>query len=90
MKKVNGDKVRRSESEWRDIFKRHAGSGLSNEAFCEKEGIAKSSFSKWRKRLKCKQNSRKGGFVEVLPEKSEQPPLRVEIQFPNGSVLRVC
>jgi len=83
-------KVRRAASEWQDILKRQAESGLSIEAFCDQEGIAKSSFSKWRGILKKKAKPSKAGFVELLPEKAEQAPLRVEIQFPNGSVLRVC
>jgi hypothetical protein len=81
---------RRDASEWREVIKRQAESSLSIEAFCEREGIAKSSFGKWRRSLKKERKPSKKGFIELLPEKPEQTPLRVEIQFPNGSILRVC
>lgn len=90
MKNSKVQYVRRDVSEWREIMKRQAESGLSIEEFCEQEGIAKSSFSKWKKKLEGEGTPTKKGFIELLPEKAEQPPLWVEIQFSNGSVLRVC
>lgn len=90
MKNGNKQHVRRAASEWQDIIKRQVESGLGIEVFCDREGIAKSSFSKWKRNLKKETQFSKKGFVELLPKKAEQTPLRVEIQFPNGSVLRVC
>jgi hypothetical protein len=39
---------RRSHREWRAVFDRFAASGLGVEVFCEREGISKSSFGRWR------------------------------------------
>ena len=46
-----GTRKRRSASEWREIFERRAASGLSIVAFCQREGIAKSSYERWRTQL---------------------------------------
>lgn len=43
--------VRRGESEWRAILSAFAGSGLSQKAFCEREGLAVSTFQYWKRRL---------------------------------------
>jgi putative transposase len=42
---------RRSESAWREIVSRQGESGLSVQAFCEREGIKVASLYGWRSRL---------------------------------------
>jgi len=46
-----GVQKRRSASDWREIFERRAASGLSIAVFCQREGIAKSSYERWRTQL---------------------------------------
>ncbi len=41
----------RPQSEWQQIVADYERSGLTQEAFCKRASIAKSSFYKWRKRL---------------------------------------
>ncbi len=36
---------------WRDVLKRHAASGLSVRAFCEREKLTESAFYAWRRTL---------------------------------------
>ena len=48
---AGGTHQRRSAEEWRDIFERRAASGLSMATFCQREGIAKSSYERWRTQL---------------------------------------
>ena len=43
---------RRSESVWREIAGRQAESGLTVQAFCEREGIKSASLYGWRSRLR--------------------------------------
>jgi putative transposase len=43
---------RRSESAWREIVARQAESGLTVQAFCEREGIKSASLYGWRSRLR--------------------------------------
>ena len=42
---------RRSREEWRAVFDRFAASDLGVEAFCEREGVSKSNFVRWRSLL---------------------------------------
>ena len=46
-----GVRQRRSAEEWRGIFERQAASGLPVAAFCQREGIAHSSYARWRTQL---------------------------------------
>jgi len=38
-------------TEWRERLKRQSESGLTIEAFCEKEGVSTSMFYRWRRHL---------------------------------------
>jgi hypothetical protein len=40
------------EQGWRERFERFEGAGLSVEAFCRREGLCRSSFNRWRVRLR--------------------------------------
>ena len=46
-------------TEWQQIMANYDRSGLNQKAFCEQEGLAMSTFSKWRKQL---------GLVNTGPE----------------------
>lgn len=46
-----GSKRRRlDERAWRELFKRFDSAGLTVEAFCQREGLSRSSFNRWRSR----------------------------------------
>jgi len=75
----------RSESEWTEIIKRQRGSGISQPKFCQREGIAQSTFDRWYHRLGDKIGGPK--LVEMtMPVISKEA---VEIEFPSGIVLRI-
>ncbi|MDP1533271.1 MAG: IS66 family insertion sequence element accessory protein TnpB [Rubrivivax sp.] len=40
-----------NERAWRELFRRFDGAGLTVEAFCQREGLSRSSFNRWRSRL---------------------------------------
>lgn len=44
-------RIKRSESAWREIFARHAASGVSLLEFCRGEGINPGVFRRWRFKL---------------------------------------
>ena len=44
-------RVRRSREEWQRLLERFAVSGLTQAAFCAREGIGLSTFGRWRYRL---------------------------------------
>jgi hypothetical protein len=91
MKVTRSGKKYRSRDEWRQILKRWAGSGQSCKRFCEREGISLSGFVRWRRVvLKSEKNRESKKFIELTPaEAVNQEALRVELQFPNGTVLRI-
>ena len=60
---------RRSEQAWRELVARQIQSGLSVQAFCQREGINAYSLYGWRSRL------RAGGVSE---EPAASPPARAE------------
>ncbi len=94
MKVTSNGKVRRSETEWRETFARWAQSGLSRNAFCRREGIAKASFDEWRHRLPALSDPAPNAFVELsVPRDDPAQSFAVsggalEMIFPGGVVLR--
>lgn len=87
---ANG-KMRRSRAEWRKIFDRFETSDLSEAAFCRHEGIAKGSFSRW-KRCFGEPEGEKSAFVEfappVRPSSAFLEAGEMELVLPGGVRLR--
>jgi len=83
-------RIYRTVEEWRSIFTRFAESGLSVQAFCERESLTPSSFYRWRSRLE-----ERPSFTEVpLPRTSSEEEMSgsswtVELDLPGHIVLRV-
>jgi hypothetical protein len=92
---------RRTAEQWKEILADFKRSGLSQERFCKREGIASATFYEWNRKLNfapapATLATRPGGFVEVcLP--SQPPPVRqsvteplaeVVVELPYGVVLR--
>ena len=90
-------RVRRSKDEWREVFVRFEQSGQTIEQFCAQQGLALSTFSRWRQRLRsdCQENTQcspQAVFVEL--SRGEAPcavvsPGDVELQLGNGMFLRL-
>jgi hypothetical protein len=51
MPEKSARRPRRDKQQWTEIFKRFDSSGLSTRDFCRREGLAPSSFQRWRRRL---------------------------------------
>ena len=87
---ANG-KVRRSEAEWRKIFDRFESSDLSEAAFCRREGIAKGSFSRWKRSFRASEGE-KAAFVEFPPPVATSVVSleagEMELVLPGGVRLR--
>ena len=86
-------RVRRSESQWRDLLETHEASGLTQRAFCEREGVSEMSLSNWRKRLSGDRLAGRGmsraPFVDLggLPGMLPAPVVRLELG--SGMVLTI-
>ena len=83
------------------LLERQKESGLSIKSFCSNEGIAKSTFYYWQKKLRKEASG--GRFIPLLvraPGSGESPSAHrtegsgqndapLEIIFPNGTTLRI-
>ena len=82
-------RINRSEDEWREIIMDYERSGLTQEVFCRDGGMSSSAFSKWRNRLKAKEQVTKNGFIELRPKPSGDTSKIYEIILTNGQVLKL-
>ncbi len=90
----------KAESVWRERLIRFQGSGLTIQAFCEREGVSVSNFHAWKRRLgigQAKRSSRRSA-----KGRDPKPPLfvpvgvavgasasEVRIELPSGAVVHV-
>ena len=83
-------RVKRSRAEWADLFERFGTSGLSGAAFCQREGICKSSFARGKRSLKAQPRQEAGEFVEWAPAAATttMAPGELELTLPGGVRLR--
>jgi len=90
-------RVRRSKDEWREVFACFEQSGQTIEQFCAQQGLALSTFNRWRQRLRtdCRevaQDSPESIFVELSRDDAPGAvvsPWDVELQLGNGMFLRL-
>ena len=91
--------VRRSAKAWRAIFDRYDASGQTQRDFCKAEGVALSTFLRWRGDLRpgvaspssaTKHESAPANspFVELIAPTPAQS-WTIELELPGGCVLRV-
>lgn len=89
-------RVRRTVAEWREVIEAQESSGLSVLAFCEREKLSRSAFTRWRREVK-PQSARpveaEPSFVELpLPraavERRSLGPGELELSLPGGVTLR--
>jgi hypothetical protein len=85
MKLMSNGKVRRTAEEWRQIITQWKRSGLSPEAFCQRESLQLSSFQRWH--LKVNGSSGRQDFVEVTAASPSASTWALEVTLPNGSKL---
>lgn len=90
-------RVRRSIDEWRELIARFEQSGQTIKQFCAQQGLALSTFNRWRHRLRtdCRevaQGSPDAVFVELSRDDGPcavTSPWDVELQLGNGMFLRL-
>jgi putative transposase len=91
---------RRSAQTWCEAVARFSGSGLSEEAFCEREGLGLKLFHRWRSKRggvvprvvtdKAAQVSRpKTGFVDLGSLKGGDSRLEMRLDLGGGVLLHV-
>ena len=88
MPKSRTGRRRRSEKQWTAILRRFEASGLDSKEFCRRDGLALSSFQRWRQRLGPRSSA---GFVELVPSvpgDATSTGWSLEVSLPNGASLR--
>lgn len=87
---------RRSPEQWRALVEAQSRSDLTQQAFCEREGISVMSLLNWRKRLAGQDAGMTSkavdvaSFVEIghlAPSASSAPPLTLTLDLGGGVVL---
>ncbi len=93
-------RMRRTEAEWRGLVARFEQSGLSMTAFCRRAKLPRSSFVKWRGRVRRRPRVERAArsspaFVEwIAPSSAQAEPVKgaeagaFELSLPGGVVLR--
>ncbi len=91
-------RIRHSEDEWRELFLRFEHGGQTREQFCADEGLAVSTFSRWRQRIQAQGHANTklpsdAVFVALssadAPPDAVASPWDVELQLGAGVFLRL-
>ena len=85
-------KSHNSRSDWEQLMAQYEASGLKQRTFCERHGLAYSTFSYWRKRLR--QSPTTESHCEHLFELpmlpgDKHPDWRIELDLGHGVTLRM-
>ena len=89
MPKSRSNRTRRTQAQWTEILRQFESSGLGSREFCRREGMAPSSFQRWRRELG---SAAAAEFVELVPTSSPSVPSAswsLDVSLPNGVSLRI-
>ena len=87
MRKTSTRRPRRGEKQWAEIFGQFESSELGSREFCRREGLALSSFQRWRRRLG---STSSNDFVELVPAahpSTASSSWSLDVALPNGVSL---
>ena len=83
-------RTQRSTEQWHSIIQRFDKSGLSANAFCRQEGLARSTFDLRRRQIS--RDAQPGGFVELKQSSQDidgtAESWTLEVDLPGG--VRLC
>lgn len=68
---------------WREVLQRFDGAGMTVEDFCRAEGLCRSSFTRWRRRLRTPAEAARP--VAVKTARQEAPPAFVDLGLLGGA-----
>ena len=93
-------RIRRDEATWREIFARHAGSGLLVSEFCRQEKINPGVFRRWRTVLESSTGRRKASparqaksaaaFVDLGALEARGARFEIRLELGDGVVLNLA
>ena len=88
MPKNRSNRTRRTQAQWTETLRQFESSGLDSRDFCRREGLALSSFQRWRRGLG---SAAAAEFVELVPSSSPSvtsASWSLDVSLPNGVSLR--
>jgi hypothetical protein len=88
MPKSRSNRTRRTKAQWTEILRQFESSGEDSRGFCRREGLALSSFQRWRSRLGSVAGT---DFVELVPASSPSDAAltwSLDVSLPGGVCLR--
>jgi hypothetical protein len=68
---------------WREVLQRFDGAGMTVEDFCRAEGLCRSSFTRWRRRLRTPAEAARPVAVKAV--KQEAPAAFVDLGLLGGA-----
>jgi hypothetical protein len=68
---------------WREVLQRFDGAGMTVEDFCRAEGLCRSSFTRWRRRLRTPAEAARPVAVKAV--KQEGPAAFVDLGLLGGA-----
>jgi hypothetical protein len=70
-------------------MQRFSKSGRSRAAFCKAQGISRSTFDLWQRKLRSNQPAPQQSSVELLSSDGQIGGWSIEIELPDGTVARL-
>ena len=97
MRAQSSTRVRLGRERWQELLTEQAESGLSQRAFCEREGLRPATFAQWKRRVREGAESPSGGksqeasWLELSSAGSRAPAgdWEIELDLGNGMRLRL-
>ena len=87
-KSKSGSVIQQRREHWQQLLERWRASGLSQAAFCRRQGISVWKLAWWRKRLKGPGNEAAGLFVPVHVAPTVASHGELELTLRGGRMLR--
>ena len=88
---MDGDAKSKRERRWRGHLRAWAGSGLSQAAYCRREGLTANDFSWWKREIARRDRSTAKSAPTFVPVLVAPPPpmaYSFELSLQSGRVLR--
>jgi hypothetical protein len=94
---ASNNRIRRSPEQWQELIDEQARSGLSQADFCEREQLALSTFTNWKRRLSGRigstgsdeQASAPSPWIELGAVAGSTPGWDIELDLGDGICLRL-
>ena len=90
MSNTKSKRIHRSPDQWSQVISDQRASGLSQVEFCKREGIALSTFARWRQRLSGADQLtfRDESWIELSDFPGTRAGWKIELDLGDGICLR--